>query len=551
MRRLLRPAVLAYLVCVASGVSVAFSFWPYRAGFVAYFVLVPFVIFSGLRDGAGRFLLKTYLFGLGYFGGSLYWIAMLDRDQIALPWLRVPAAAVLCLYLALFILLAGWLTRRLVVAGVPFEIAFALAWAGAEYLRSLGPLGFPWASLGYSQTSYPVVAQQAAVVGTYGISAWLVLLNALLARALTSPRARFAVVAAAVAVFAAPVAGGWVVLSQARCPESVRVSLIQPNISGAVKWDEAYRDSTLGILLEMSDGAGEAGETGGGGAADLIVWPETAVPLYVKYSQAHLEMVAEAARRSGASLLTGFPDYEHTNSGTRYYNSAMLVSAAGRIEGEYRKIHLVPFGEMIPFEQRIAFLRNINFGEGDFSPGTAYHIFQADSVPFGVAICFESIFPNLVRGFVGRGARFIVNITNDEWFGPSAGPYQHAEMAVMRCVEHRVAMARCANTGVSMLIDPYGRVVRRTSLFAREVLAGSLPVTASGTPYTRWAGLIEAAFLGLPLAGAVVSYVRPRGSRGRGGRDRSRDQGRGGGKGFDTPAAPVIDSGQLREPRGR
>ena len=529
MRRLLDPRLVAYPVCALAGLSASFSFWPYRAGFVAYFFLVPFIVFSGLREGAGRFLVKTYLFGLGYFAGSLYWIAMLDKEQIAVSWLRFPAAAVLCIYLALFTLVAGFLTRRLAVLGVPFEIAFALAWAGAEYLRSLGPLGFPWASLGYSQTSYTAVAQQAAVVGVYGVSAWLVLLNGLVARALTSRRLRGALLAGVVAfaVFAVPVAEGWAVLSRAKCPESLRVSLVQPNISGAVKWDEAYRDSTLGILRGMTEGIRES---------DLVVWPETAVPLYVKYSKPHMDMLAELARSTGASLLTGFADYERTASGVKYYNSAMLVSAGGTVVGEYRKIHLVPFGEMIPFEDKIAFLRNVNFGEGDFTAGTAYHVFEADSVPFGVAICFESIFPDLVRKFVRRGARFIVNITNDEWFGPSLGPYQHAEMAVMRCVEHRVAMARCANTGVSMLIDPYGRVVRHTRLFTREVLTDRLPVADSGTPYSRWAGLIEGALLGLPLAGAVLSYARPRGRRG---------------KGFDTRVAQVVDSGELPRPQGR
>ena len=491
--------LLASLVCAASGLSVGFAFWPYRTGFIAYFVLVPFIIFSGLRDGRGRWLLNSLVFGFCYYLGSLYWIAMLDREQIAFPWLRIPAAVVLSLYLSLFMVLLALAVRRLVRARVPFELAFALAWGGVEYLRSLGPLGFPWASLGYSQTSYAPVIQQAALVGTYGISTWLALINALIARLILAPRVRTAV--AVVVVFAIPVAGGALVLRGAECRDSIRLSLVQPNIGGAVKWDAAYRDSTMHILDEMTVAAG--------GSA-MIVWPETAVPVYAKHTPGCLDSLAGTARRSGSFVLAGFPDYELTGEGPRYYNSAMLISPAGQIVGEYRKIHLVPFGEMIPFEDRIAFLRNINFGEGDFSPGTTYDVFEVDSKRFGVAICFESIYPGLVRKFVGEGADFIVNITNDEWFGRSAGPYQHAEMAVMRSVESRVALARCANTGVSMLVDPYGRITARTGLFTRETLTGDLHTTSPGTPYSRWGYIFELMLILLPAAGAAVPLFRGR-----------------------------------------
>jgi apolipoprotein N-acyltransferase len=495
------PPLLASLVSAASGLSVGFAFWPYRTGFIAYFVLVPFIIFSGLRDGR-RWLVNTLIFGFCYFIGSLYWIAMLDREQIAFPWLRIPAAVVLCLYLSLFVLLAGLATRRLVLARVPFEIAFAVAWGGVEYLRSLGPLGFPWASLGYSQTSYPVVVQQAAVIGIYGISAWLVLLNALVARVILTRRARTAIIT--LAVFAVPVVGGALVLAGAECRDSIRLSLVQPNIGGSVKWDAAYRDSTMEILTEMTRATR---------GSEMVIWPETAVPVYAKHTAGCLDSLAAVARSAGAYILTGFPDYELTGEGPRYYNSAMLVSPAGQVTGEYRKIHLVPFGEMIPFEDRLAFLRNINFGEGDFSPGKTYEVFTIGSRRFGVAICFEAIYPSLVRRFVGNGGDFIVNITNDEWFGRSAGPHQHAEMAVMRCVESRVALARCANTGLSMLVDPYGRVTGRTELFTRGTLTGELALTAPGTPYSRWGYIFELMLILLPAIGWALPWLRRRPGR--------------------------------------
>jgi apolipoprotein N-acyltransferase len=234
--------------------------------------------------------------------------------------------------------------------------------------------------------------------------------------------------------------------------------------------------------------------------------------------------IAAIAGVKGSHILVGCPDYEYDEGTPRYYNTAILISPAGAVEGEYRKIHLVPFGEMIPFEDRFDFLKRIDLGEGDFSPGTDLTVFTVDGDPFAVAICFESIYPGLVGDFVRAGARFIVNITNDEWFGPSLGPSQHAQMAVMRAVEYRVGLARCANTGISMLVDPYGRVRRRTALFVRDVLSGPVEMGDGGTVYGRIGGLLEPVFLAVCLALGLLSYVLPPARV----------------KEFDTPSRPVL-----------
>jgi apolipoprotein N-acyltransferase len=496
-----------------SGVSVSFCFWPYRTGFLAFVVLVPFILTSGIVDGRGRYIFNSFVFGIGYFLGSLYWIALLGREQIALPWLRLPAAIVLSLYLALFMVLTGWSAGRLVRLGIPFEISLAAAWTAMEYLRSLGPLGFTWASLGYSQTPYQGILQMAAVVGTYGITALIVLVNGMLARTLISRRWSYLALVAAILLI--PLAAGRLVLRGAGSGKTVDVTLIQPNISGDVKWDETYSDTTMAILRRM---------TLAGPDSTLVIWPETAVPFHLLHSPVEMFEVASLARYKGSSILVGCPDYTYEDGLTRYYNSAVLVSPTGSVEGTYRKIHLVPFGEMIPFEDRFDILRRIDLGEGDFSPGADLTIFDAFGEPFAVAICFESIYPGLVGDFVRAGARFIVNITNDEWFGPSLGPSQHAQMAVMRAVEHRVGLARCANTGISMLVDPYGRVRKRTDLFTRETLSGTVEVGEGGTLYGKVGGLLEPVLLIGCLALSILSYLLPPCRP----------------KGFDTPARPVL-----------
>jgi apolipoprotein N-acyltransferase len=381
-------------------------------------------------------------------------------------------------------------------------IAVPVVWGGIEYLRSLGPLGFPWASMGYSQTPYLGIIQIAAAVGTYGLSAWIVLVNGLLASFIVSRRLSRLV--AAVLVFVIPALAGQLALTDAEPHDGVRLSLIQPSISGSVKWDEAYRDSTMRLLTRMTL------ESPG---SRMVVWPETAVPFYIEHVPSALGDVAVLAEHTGSSILFGFPDYEHTEAGERYYNSAMLITSEGEVAGKYSKIHLVPFGEMFPFEDRIELLRRINLGEGDFSPGEEHTIFEIDGRRFGVAICFESIYPGLVREFVRDGADFIVNVTNDEWFGPSLGPYQHAQMAIMRAVEYRIGVARCANTGISMFVDPFGRVTSKTDLFTRRILTGDVTFSAGRTSYLRVGRVIETGLLLVSLVLGGLSFLARRARR--------------------------------------
>ena len=493
----LNPIVRRSVIFV-SGLCAVFCFMPFSQGYLAFFVLIPFVVLSDLRSKSRPYKLDAYIFGLGYFLGCLYWIAQLEPASIAIPALRIPATGVLCLYLALFMVIAAFFTRRLCRAGLPFVVAFPLAWMATEYLRSLGPLGFPWVSLGYSQTPYLPLIQQASVIGVYGISGWLALINALVASFIVSRKRVY--VWLLIPVFGVPLIFGFARLQTTEQGESLRVALIQPNVSGTVKWDEAYRDSTMKLLMQMTREAGDV---------DLAIWPETAVPFHLKHSPSWLDSIARLATQVNSAILIGYPDYETLDGSYRFYNSAMLMNEHGNVMGEYRKIHLVPFGEMIPFEDRFTFLQRIDLGEGNFSPGDTYTVFTLAGIPFSVAICFESIYPDLIGEFVSRGARFIVNITNDEWFGPSAGPYQHAQMAIMRAVEFEIGIARCANTGISMFVDPYGRVVSRSPLFEKLILKGEVVGGEARTPYGRFGTYLEISVLLLVLALVAIPFLPP------------------------------------------
>jgi apolipoprotein N-acyltransferase len=194
------------------------------------------------------------------------------------------------------------------------------------------------------------------------------------------------------------------------------------------------------------------------------------------------------------------------------YNSALLVDGDGAVLGKYDKIHLVPFGEAIPFESVFPALRDVNFGEADFRRGDEYLVFEVDDARFSTLICFEAIFPRLVREFVDDGAQVLVNITNDVWYGRTSMPFQHAQMAVMRAIENRRSLARSANSGVSLFADPYGRVIARTAIFERGVLVEDVPIVEGKTFYTRHGGMIAWLMLGAAAVLLIVA-LPPQGGR--------------------------------------
>jgi len=218
---------------------------------------------------------------------------------------------------------------------------------------------------------------------------------------------------------------------------------------------------------------------------DLIVWPETASPCYLVHEPLYFSWVRSLAESLNTHLVVGSNDYQILSYERYvYYNTALFFRPGRNFPEPYYKLQLVPFSERIPFSDRIHIMDKIELGSADFSPGQDFVVFQHPKGKFASLICFEIVFPNLVRGFVKRGAEFLVNITNDAWFGKTHGPFQHARMAVFRAIENRISIARCANTGVSMFVDPYGRVSHVTPIFVRENVVGDISLKKGKTFYT-------------------------------------------------------------------
>ncbi len=511
------------VLLVVGGVALALAFPPVNLFPFAFIALVPlFLIMRGEKTGGfWRAFRPGFISGLAFFLPLLYWLVFLSSNEVDNPLLMAGPLLLLVAYQAfywgLFAAGARLITER---TALPRIVVYPLVWTATEYLRSLFVLGFPWGNLGYAGVAIPEAIQFAALTGLFGVTLWIALVNVVAAEALALglrlrgqvPKRFWVLLAALALVILVPIAHGALVLPSAGpAGKTIRVAVIQPNIGGKRKWDPSYREVSFNVLYALTREAAEE-------KPDLIVWPETAAPSYLLKDPAHLVAIMALADETGAAILTGFPDRlgdrpeEYT-----YFNSVLLIEpmdALGPNAGsglvKYDKIHLVPFGEVFPFESAIPILKRVDVGQAGFTPGRERVVFATEHARFSTLICYESIFPGLVRGFVDEGAELLVNITNDVWYGRSSMPFQHASMAVMRCIENRRSLARSANSGVSLFADPYGRVTARSEIFTRGFLVADLPLVSEATFYTRHGDLVAWLALAASAVGAAVALVRRR-----------------------------------------
>ncbi|MDZ7372542.1 MAG: apolipoprotein N-acyltransferase [candidate division KSB1 bacterium] len=502
------------LLAGATGVAFGLSFPPFRLGFVAYWALVP--LFYLLEGKNGRQAVRwSYVAGFLAHLATLYWIS----------WVTIPGALGALLVLPLFFVLYGlghhWLASHL---GPHFVYALPFLWTGIEYLRSLGQIGFPWLSLGYTQSYYTSLIQYASVTSVFGVSFWVAWLNVLIYLYLRAPgwKRRLVLILVMAVLFLLPWVHGRVVMRQYReTQEKIRLALIQGNIDPYRKWDSAFLDDNMSTYERLTEEALKSRPA-------LIIWPETALPMYIRHEPRYLQWMYEHIGRWETPVLSGAPDYEYGEDGVlRTYNAAFLFEP-GRADLQwYAKLQLVPFGERVPYQGALGWFKDLldklEMGQGDFSPGPGVRVFHLKAALSGssairrvclaTVICYESIFPDLVRQFVLAGGQFLVVITNDGWFGRTSGPYQHERAAVFRAIETRRWIARCANTGLSCLIDPLGRVQKETDLYREAVVVGEVELRDEDTFYLRYGNVFtRAVTLGnvVPIALALGRHLRAR-----------------------------------------
>jgi apolipoprotein N-acyltransferase len=492
---------------VLSGVLLFLSFPKFGSGVVAWVALVP--LLAALPGASGwRALRLGYLTGAVSSLGLLYWTALVVTQfgGLSLP-VSVAIMAVLCLVVALFPALVAWLVGRWVARlGVEALLAAPVAWVAVELARARTFLQFPWCLLGYSQHEHPAFVQVAAFTAVYGVSFLLVLVSAAVAYAIHAParKSRIAVAAVAAVVAGAGLYGTWALAQPIETSGTLRVGLVQASIRQDEKWAPGLYEENVRRHVALTRRA--AGE-----GARLVVWPESAVPFPLDRDPGAAALLRETARESNVFLLFGNDDYvEGANGKPSRFVGAKLLSPVGELGLRYHKMRLVPFGEYVPLQPlftlggRVA--ARLVEGVADFSPGREPVVGEVEGTRLAVFICYEAIFPDLVRRFVAGGADLLVNVTNDAWYGLTSAPFQHFAMARFRAVESGKYLVRAANTGISGVVDPRGRVVAPTALFEPAALVRDVPIASASTFYARHGDVFAwaCALATLALAGLTL-----------------------------------------------
>ena len=454
-------------------------------GWLAFVALVPLRLAIRGQTPVRAFYLGT-LAGLLFYLMSVSWVTNSMTTYGGVPFaLSALALIVLAAYLSLYLGVFAMGTSWMASAPWPLHLlAPSALWVGLEYLRTYALTGFPWILLGYTQYRSSVLLPIASVAGVYGLSFVVVLINIGLAQVVGGAPTRLRSIGFAGALTLALIASPRLLAppaASAGSEQAVRVALVQGNIDQGLKWDSAMQAATIDQYRRLSLEAAKDGPA-------LIVWPETAVPFFLRYEPTLRGRVLDIAAETGSYLLVGSPDAEPpaaADGGTRYRNSAFLISPQRELLGRYDKIHLVPFGEYVPLRSILFFVHKLAYGIGDFEGGRTYTVFDTPGGRFGATICYEAIFPDQVRRYVKEGAEFLVNITNDAWFGRSAAPAQHLAMAALRAAENRRYLVRAANTGISAIVDPSGRILYASDIFVPTVIAGQIRIERTQTFYTR------------------------------------------------------------------
>ena len=473
------------------------GWWP-----LLFVALVPLLLVT-LSARPGRSALVGFVCGLVTHLALLYWILIVLGRYGGLPlFLSLPGLVLLAAYMALYpavfcallSLLAGrsWHRERPVAALVWLA---PVLWVGLDWLRSVLFTGFPWMDLGYGLYAQPQLIQAADLGGHHLVTFGVVLCNSLLVGIVDRQRRDvrwnihrergLLLLACATLVFLGGYSAVRYRIAVHYGPRALQaqVAVVQGNVDQMVKWSPAFKTATVDTYLRLSrEAIGEAD-------VELVVWPETALPFYPQRDQ----LTGRLAAFTGTAntwLLTGAPLFTLTpqtdgSELVRHYNGAILLGPDGRIAASHAKQHLVPFGEYVPLRPYLPFLEPLVVSIGDFAAGTSDEPLALGPMRLGMLICYESIFPEIARQSVARGANLLVNLTNDAWYGRSSAPHQSMAMAVFRAVENKRALVRAANTGISGFVDPVGRIAERSGLFVEAALVSRMPLLDGQTVFNR------------------------------------------------------------------
>ena len=510
----------AWLLAIVSGVLQVLAFPIPNLNWLCWIALTPLLIailharrmgrvpssVASIRQG----LILGYVSGVIVYLGSCYWIYHVMNSY---GGLNAPVAAgilvLFCLYLGLvhaafgglFALAAGRLKlgpRALVVA--PF------LWVALELFRSR-VIAFPWDLMGTALVDNIPLSRIATITGVYGLSFEILLVNAAFASVFVGRRERRTLVLAGCILLVGILQTGSFFSAPAQ-PANGTARVVQPNLSLDISWTPEFYEKTLTELSTLS--VAQPGELmPGDPLPDLVIWPESPAPFFENDARFR-QTINKIASDSHAFVIAGEVGLPRSAEDRSIYNSAVVVTPQGDALARYDKVHLVPFGEYVPFKDLFGFAHKLTREVSDFAPGEERTALPVHSYKLGIFICYESVFPNEVREFAAKGAQVLVNISNDGWFGNSGAPEQHLNMARMRAIENGRWVLRSTNTGISGSIDPFGRVVAQLPRNVRVALDVPYGVLTGTTFYTRHGDLFAwaCAIIALGVFIALISKNR-------------------------------------------
>ncbi len=504
---------------ILTGILICFSFptilFGWHApdlGWFAWIALVPLILVMKRAEPSRAFLL-TFITGLVAYAGSLYWVyrAMNTYGGMS-SLLSVLGLVLMIMILALFLAIAS-LSARFIHSRWrgEFIALFPVCWVAMEFLRNYFPFnGFPWSNIAMSQWSSLHIIQITDVVGIYGLMFLIVWVNVMISEVveiIRGDKVRMFIpkAVATVVLIAASLVYGIVRLDQQSAAKEtegvIKVGLVQGNIPQEEKWAEEKMAQNLHKYRKATRKLRDA-------AVDLIIWPEASFPWTMGTEQTSIdpramgfdEMELNDLPNVILGVLTKRPDGE-------YHNSAVLFDAKGKRKGLYHKVHLVPFGEYVPYEKVLFFARKLAEPVGNFIAGKSYDPMIADGAKVGLLICYEDIFPEISRKMVKKGAQFLANITNDAWYGVSSAPYQHLALSVFRAVENKRYVVRSTNTGVTAVIAPSGKVEMESGLFEDALIVTPVGLISKTTLYTKLGDWFAWACMAYFVIGLILAFV--------------------------------------------
>jgi len=486
------------LLLLLSALLLELSFAPFNQYYTAFFALLPLLfILEKVKNG----FLVGLIWGIFYSILSIHWLAL---NTGTFPWLATLSMLLASVFLALNYGFIGMLFKMIQRKDPLLAFLFLpFIWTAVEFLRSFGIFGFPWLSLGHSQAYNTAYVQMADIGGVYTVS-FILLMTNLFLFLMIKYYSRKRLIALIVIILVPFIYGTIMLNTDLGSDNKLNFRIVQPNIPAKEKWIPANRIPIINKLDSLS-------RIENGFQPDVIVWPETAVPYYLRSSIYFTHLVNQCAVEMNSTLITGALDFYykddnnwHSTTNTMFvfepehstFNSAI-----------YDKLHLVPFGEFTPGGSMFSWLNNMEYGQSEFTHRNFRTPLKmtADSIAFTPMICYDSVFPHTARAFSSQGSKYNILITNDIWFGRSMGPHQHAAIAIVRAIETRRPLIRSANAGISMFIDEKGRVLDRLPLYTCDILDCSIEEGSSNSAYVKTGNLFGISMSVIMLMGMIFS----------------------------------------------